>query len=609
MKVFFRLLNYARPFRHYLPEYILWVIPSIIFGAMNFALLIPLLDVLFKTQELTVQTTLPDFQLSADYLNALFNYFFAEIAQSRGKIAALEFICLTILISVFLANFFRWFAQRVLIRMRTWVVFRLRKAYFEQMTRLDLSFFHHQKKGNLLSIMSTDVQEVESSVVSSMQILFRDPLQVIAYVGLLFIISVKLTVLTLVFFPISVLAIARISKKLRQAANQTQSLLGKILNVTEETLSGIRIIKAFSAERFMQKKFNQENDTYRRVSKSMNNRRELASPLSEFLGVATVIVVLIFGGIMVLNNQSNLTAAQFITYIALYSQIIPPIKNISTAVSTIQRGLVAGERVLKIIDVPVEITEKPEATELAQFSQKIEYQNVSFSYRKDAPTLKNISITLEHGKMVALVGKSGSGKSTTADLLCRFYDVQEGAIFVDNQDIRDVTVESLRAQLGIVTQEPILFHDTVFNNIAFGMENVDEEEVVKAAKIANAHEFIVQMEEGYQTVIGDRGSKLSGGQRQRLSIARAVLKNPSILILDEATSSLDTESERLVQESIQNLMKNRTTLVIAHRLSTIQHADEIIVMEEGEIVERGSHEQLFHQNGIYRKLCDMQSVV
>ena len=606
MNIYFRLLSFAKPFRNYIPEYILYVIPSIIFGALNFTLLIPLFDVLFNVSAKVTVSQVPSFTLSLDYLKSLFQYGYFYIAGSHGKVAALEVICGIIMLSVFLANFFRYMSQRVLTRMRTWVVFRLKRALFDKLSTLHIGFFHHQQKGNLLSVVSADVHEIESSIVSSVQVLFRDPLTVVVYIILLFGMSMKLTLFTVVFFPLAASLIAGISKKLRRSANLSQSLLGRLLNITDETITGARIIKAFTAQAFVQSKFDVQNEEYRKVSKSMVNRRELAGPLSEFLGVMVIVAVMIYGGRLVLNQQSDLSASEFVTYIILYSQIIAPIKNISTAVTNIQRGLAAGERVLAIIDTENEVVDKPDAVKLATFKNQIEFRDTSFAYNT-AEVLKNISFTIPKGKMVAIVGQSGAGKSTTADLLCRFYDPQGGGVFIDGSDIRDYTLESLRKQMGIVTQEAILFNDTVFNNIAFGIENADEKDVIFAAKVANAHEFIAQMEDGYQTNIGDRGSRLSGGQRQRISIARAVLKNPPILILDEATSSLDTESEKLVQDAIQKLMLNRTSLVIAHRLSTIQHADEIIVLNAGVIVQQGTHQDLIAIEGIYKKLCDMQS--
>jgi subfamily B ATP-binding cassette protein MsbA len=418
--------------------------------------------------------------------------------------------------------------------------------------------------------------------------------------------SVQLTLFTLIVLPISGLVITSISRRLRKDAKQGQLLLGNILSIIEETISGIRIIKAFNAQKYVNKKFDEQNSQYRAILKSMWNKKELASPISEFLGVTVVVLVILYGGQLVLQNKSDLNASEFITYIILYSQILVPAKNISSALTSIQRGIASGERIFAILDTPVKIEEDPNAISISDFKGKISYENVSFQYA-EKKVLDNINLDVEKGKMIALVGASGAGKSTMADLLPRFYDVTEGAITIDGIDIRKIKLSDLNHLMGIVTQESILFNDTVFKNISFGNESATEEQVIEAAKIANAHEFIDKLEEGYYTNIGDRGAKLSGGQRQRLSIARAVLKNPPILILDEATSALDTESERLVQEAIQNLMKNRTSVVIAHRLSTIQYADQIIVMQAGKIIERGTHTELLALNGMYRKLSEMQS--
>lgn len=562
---------------------------------------------LFNTFGDTQAANPPAFHLSVEYFKSLFDYWFLYIVQTKGKYHALIFVCMVIIISVFLANFFRYFAQRVLTRMRVWMVYRLRKAVFEKITSLHLGFFHNRQKGDLMSVLSNDTQEIENSVVSTIQVFFREPLVIIIYFIILFMMSVKLTLFTLFFFPVSGIIIGTISKKLKRTADLGQHILGKILSQTEEAISGIRIIKGFVVKRFINRKFEQVNAEYRRVSKSFINRRELASPVSEFLGVTVIIVLILYGGSLVISNQSELTASEFITYIILYSQILPPAKNISNSITTLQRGLAAGNRLFQLLDTPSQINDAPDAEHISSFENCIEYRQVWFSY-DDKPVLKNINLKIEKGKTVALVGQSGSGKSTLADLLPRFYDLQKGEILIDGKDIRKLRKESLRRLMGIVTQEAILFNDTIFNNISFGLENADREAVIQAAKIANAHEFIIQTEHGYDTNIGDRGMKLSGGQRQRISIARAVLRNPPILILDEATSALDTESERLVQEAIFNLMKNRTSLVIAHRLSTIQHADEIIVLHQGQIVERGNHQELIAMNGMYKKLLDMQGI-
>jgi subfamily B ATP-binding cassette protein MsbA len=608
MKIYFKLLAFAKPYSRFVPKYAVLAILAVIFGLLNFTLLIPLLNVIFEKVETTQEVVKPEFTLSVDYAKTMFNYYFNQIFKIYGQSGALKFVCGVIVLSVLLSNVFKYWSQRVLTNMRTYVVKNIREGLFRKITQLHVGYFQDQRKGDLMSSLSNDVNEIENSVVSSVQVVFREPLMIIGYIILLFTMSVKLTLFTLIVLPVSGLIITTISRKLRKQAKTGQELLGNILSIIEETISGVRIIKAFNAQPYVQQKFDAQNGAYRGVLKSMWNKRELASPVSEFLGVSVVVGVLLYGGQLVLDNQSELNASEFITYIVLFSQVLVPAKNISSAITNIQRGIASGERIFTILETEVTITEKANAVELAELKVGIIYQNVSFKYAEHE-VLKNINLTIPKGKMVALVGQSGAGKSTMADLLPRFYDVTKGAILIDGVDIRDAKLQSLNSMMGIVTQESILFNDTVFNNIAFGMSNVSEEAVIEAAKIANAHEFIVKMENGYHTSIGDRGGRLSGGQRQRLSIARAVLKNPPILILDEATSALDTESERLVQDAIQNLMKNRTSIVIAHRLSTIQHADLIVVMQQGEIIETGKHADLIAQKGVYHKLSEMQAFV
>lgn len=611
MKTYLRVLSFAKPLVRFIPPYAVFSVLAIIFGLINFTLIIPVLNVLFGTLEMELKTSLPEFHFSVNYFIDLFKYHFSNVLAANGKFGALSFVCAIIFAAVIVTNLFRYLSQRVMSAMRAHVVSQMRLSLFDKITRLDFDFFHHQRKGDLLSNLSNDIGEVENSVVSSIQVIFREPLMIIGYMTLLFFLSAKLTLFTFLVIPVSGLIISLISKKLRKDAKQGQHLLGNLLSVIEETLSGIRIIKAFNAEKYTLDKFQTNNEGYRKMMKSMWNRKELASPLSEVLGVGMVVGVLVYGGKLVLENHSELSASEFITYIALYSQILVPAKNISNAITSIQRGLIAADRVFKVIDEPITIEDSKDAIPVRDFNHNIEYRNVSFSYLKasEGKVLQNINLKIEKGKTVALVGQSGSGKTTLADLLPRFYDLKDGEILLDGENIRDYRLHDLRGLMGIVTQESILFNDTVFNNIAFAVNGAKEEDVIEAAKIANAHNFIMEMKDGYQTNIGDRGSKMSGGQKQRISIARAIFKNPPILILDEATSALDTESERLVQDALIHLMKNRTTLVIAHRLSTIQHADEIIVMQQGEIVERGKHEVLLAKGGIYKKLFDLQSFV
>jgi subfamily B ATP-binding cassette protein MsbA len=568
--------------------------------------MIPLLNVIFEKVEVVTIVAKPEFALNLDYFKAIFNFYFASIFKTYGQVGALQFVCVVIVVSVFLANLFKYWSQRVLTSMRTHVVKNIRESLFLKITSLHVGYFHSQRKGDIMSSLSNDVNEVENSVVSSVQVIFREPLMIIGYVVLLFSMSVKLTFFTLLVLPISGGVIAWISRKLRKEAEVGQGLLGEMLSIIEETISGIRIIKAFNAQQYVREKFDQQNNKYRGVLKSMWNKRELASPISEFLGISIVVLVILYGGRLVLENQSELNASEFITYIILYSQILIPAKNISTAITNIQRGIASGARIFSVLETDVNIVEDKDAIAKTDLKDQIVFKDVSFQYA-DSKVLEQINLTVEAGKMIALVGQSGAGKSTMADLLPRFYDVTDGQILIDGIDIRKIKLHDLNQLMGIVTQESILFNDTIFNNIAFGNKSASREAVIAAAKIANADEFIVKLADGYDTNIGDRGDKLSGGQRQRLSIARAVLKNPPILILDEATSALDTESEKLVQDAIHKLMQNRTSIVIAHRLSTIQHADTIVVMQDGKIIEQGKHAELISLNGTYKKLTDMQS--
>ncbi|ALI99307.1 ABC transporter ATP-binding protein [Rufibacter tibetensis] len=607
MKTYFRILKFARPFSQYVPWYAMATLLATIFGVLNFGLLAPLLKVLFgqaKSMD-DIPAVVPAFEFNIAWFTQFFYYHVGQIIQAEGSIGALRFICILLVISVLLANVFRYIGLRIEGVVRARVVKNLRMQVFERLTQLQLGFFSNQRKGNIMSTLTNDVQEVENSVVSTLNVLFREPFLLIGYFVVLFYISPQLTFFSLLVLPVSGLIISTISKKLKRQSSQGQDALGSILGIIDETLSGLRVIKGFNAQPYVLGKFRQSNSLYARIITSMNNKRSLASPFSEFMGVTAVAGILFYGGSLVLRGESDLGGEDLIAYLALFSQVLVPVKAISNAFSNIQRGLVSGERVLKLIDTEPLIRDRPDSKTLPEFTQAIEFKNVSFRYDND-PILQDINLRIPKGKTIALVGPSGGGKSTLADLLPRFYDPTQGAITIDGLDLRDCSLHSVREQMGIVTQESILFNDTIFNNIAFNKTDATEAEVIAAAKIANAHEFIVQSPDGYQTVIGDRGSKLSGGQRQRLSIARAILKNPPILIMDEATSALDTESEKLVQEALTNLMKNRTSIVIAHRLSTIQHADEIIVLQGGRIVERGNHSGLVQQGGLYFKLTQMQ---
>ncbi len=610
MKTYLRILSYARPFGRFVPTYIFYTLFSIIFGLINFTLLKPLFDVIFEQVEpasLEQYRTLPPFSFSVEYFTGLFNHFFLTVRDDYGKMGTLVFVCIIIVISVFLSNLFTYLSGVVLAKVRATVIKGMRMDIFNKVGTLHIGYFSNERKGDLMSKMTNDVQEVENTIVQSLRVVFREPATIILYFSVLFFMSVKLTLFTILIIPISGAIIGGITRRLKKRAVQSQQSLGRIVNILDETLGGMRVIKAFNAERFIAEKFDEETDYYSHVNVSMARKNELASPISQFLGVSVVAGILVYGGSLVLSGESDLGASDFITYIIIFTQVLNPAKEISRAVSSIQRGIASAERIFEVINTKTQIEAPANPKPISGFQKAIEFDQVSFGY-EDKLVLRNVNFKLERGKTIALVGPSGGGKSTLADLVPRFYDPTSGVIRLDGTDIRDFSPSDLRSLMGIVTQESILFNDTVFNNIAFGIENATEEQVIEAAKIANAHGFISQMENGYQTSIGERGSKLSGGQRQRLSIARAVLKNPPILILDEATSALDSESELLVQEALTKLMNNRTTLVIAHRLSTIQHADEILVIEQGQIVQRGSHSDLMAVDGLYQKLSSIQSV-
>ncbi len=609
MKTYFRLLSFVRPIGKYAFPYGVFSILSVVFNTLNLALLIPLLDVLFiESAKKIIIPPQPHFEPSFKYPLNLFYYYFARFETDHGRLGALEFVCAVILISVFISNVFRYLSQRIMEDLRVISLMSLRQTVFNNVMDLHLSYFSNERKGNILSKIASDVQVVQFSITNTLQVVFKDPLQLLAYLAALFSISARLTLLSLLVVPVSGLIIASISKRLRQQAVSAQSSYGRLISILEEALSGIKIIMAFNAGAFVKEKFAAENSNFARITRSMSRRQQLASPISEFLGVATVIGIVLYGGSLIIGGQTSMSASAFIAYIAIYSQVINPVKSISNSFSNIHQGLAAGDRVLELIDKKPEIQNRPGARKIAAFYDKIEFRDVCFAYGSEN-VLQDISFTIEKGESVALIGPSGGGKSTVSDLLPRFYDISSGSILIDGIDIRDIDIESLRALMGIVNQESILFNDSITENIRFGRSGVSEAEIDEAAQIANAKAFILNSESGFETNIGDRGVKLSGGQKQRLSIARAILINPPILILDEATSALDTESEKLVQDALNKLMKTRTSLVIAHRLSTIQNSDKILVLEKGRIVQSGSHQSLMAIDGLYRKLINMQSLL
>jgi subfamily B ATP-binding cassette protein MsbA len=606
MNTFVRLLAFARPFHKFWPRYLIISIFSVVFGIANYALIGPLLKVLFEADTMVLETTLPPFALSADYFKAIFNHYLIGFIKESGPLTGLVYVCVVLIVTSMISNLMRYLSQRILVSMRTHIMRNIRNALFEKITKLHVGYFNAHRKGDILSSISNDVTEVQNGVANSFHILFRDPLLIIGFLSMLLYMSPQLTIVTLLTLPVSALVIGRITRKLKRGAKDTQSMMGRIVSHFEEAISGIRIIKAFNAQKFVNDNFHVSNESHRRISKRMFNKQELASPMSEFLGIAVAASVIFYAGYLQTKGQLGMEWSSFVVYIGFYWRVLEPSKAISNAFANLQRGLASGERLFAILDVEPEIKKCANPLPVNDFKESIEFRNVFFKY-KNEPVLKDISLTIPKGKTVALVGPSGAGKSTMADLIPRFYDVVSGSILLDGKDIREYEPKGLISLMGIVTQEAILFNDTVFNNIAFGMTGVTMDDVCRAAGIANAHEFIEQLPQGYQTNIGDRGANLSGGQRQRLAIARAVLKNPPILILDEATSALDTESEKLVQEALTNLMKNRTSVVIAHRLSTIQHADVIVVLKDGEIVEKGTHQELIHQKGLYSHLCQLQT--
>ena len=608
MKRFERILFYLRSQRKNIVLYVLFNLLSIAFSLISLVMLAPFLGLLFAKEKLiTTKPTLRFPQDGADAVLAHLKYYLSVLIQEQGEVYALGAICIVIIVAIFFKNAFTYLSFRVLAPMRNYVMTKLRSDLYAKILQLPIGFFTEQKKGDIISRMSNDANEIEWSVMSTLEGLIRDPLNILIILSVLVYISPVLSVFLLVLLPLTGFIIGRVSRSLKKQSTASAEELGSLMSILDETLGGLRVIKAFNAEKILRNRFFSTNNNLNHIRNKMNFRKDLASPMSEFMGVMVLSCILWFGGRLVLNNEAGLEATGFINYIVIFTQIINPAKSLSTAFYNAQRGSAAIQRIEEILQAPILVTDEPDARELSSFTHSIEFKNVNFSYN-ETPILKNINLTIEKGKTIALVGSSGAGKSSLADLIPRFHDVTSGEILIDGINIKNYSLHSIRALMGIVTQEPILFNDTIAGNIALGVDNASQKDIEQAAKVANALDFIQKKEEGFATNIGDRGSKLSGGERQRVTIARAVLKNPPILILDEATSSLDTESERLVQDAINNMMQNRTSIVIAHRLSTIRHANEIIVLQKGEIAERGTHDELLAKGGIYRKLVDMQEV-
>ena len=608
MSYFKDILKYEKKYRKFTVLNVLFNILYAIFNVLSVLAFIPVLRILFSTdKEVISKPVYAGLSGLGTYLENNFNYFISQKIINDGEINVLLFICLLSLSLFFFKNLFRYLASYVITFLRTGIVKDLRDNLYHKIVALPISYFSEKRKGDLIARMTSDVQEVENSILTSIEAFVREPLTVIISITIMLYISVELTLFVFILLPVSGFIISSISKKLKANSAKAQKETGNFLSFIEETLTGLRIIKGFNAESVIARKFKDSTQSFRKLMTSVFHRQTLASPMSEFLGSATIIAILWYGGTDVLNKTSSLDSSKFLGYILLFYTVLNPIKLITTTFYNIKKGEASAERIMEVLNTENSIKDKPDAIIKEGFIDKIEFRNISFKY-KDAYVLKDFSLTIHKGETVALVGQSGSGKSTLANLITRFYDVNKGDVFIDNQNIKDITKKSLRDLMGIVSQESILFNDTIANNVKLGMQNATAEAIVEAAKIANADEFIQNLPEKYQTNIGDSGNTLSGGQKQRLSIARAVLKNPPIMILDEATSALDTESEQLVQMALEKMMRNRTSLVIAHRLSTIQKADTIVVMKKGKIVEQGKHEELLAKKGEYFKLVTMQSL-
>lgn len=611
MKEFFKIAwRFLRPYKHLLGLNFVFNLLSALFAVFSIALIIPILQIIFQMESKVYEfqanaVSLSPFQFDVSALQNNLYYYITLYKDEYGPGWALLFVGVFLVLATFLKVGTTFLASYTSVGLRNGVVRDLRRLLYDKILALPMAFFSSERKGDIISRSTGDVQEVENSIMASLDLVLKNPVLIVVYLVTLLIFSVELTLFVMVMLPIAGFIIGRIGKSLKKKSKRGQEKMGVILGVLEETLSGLRIIKAFNAEKRMNERYSHEIEDYRHIMNRLMRRRELAHPVSELLGTIVMVMVVWFGGTLILSTDNHLDPATFMSYVGVFYLIIQPAKAFSQGFFSIQKGLAAYDRIDMVLKADVSIKEKADARTVNTLEQSIEYRDVTFAYH-DRPVLKKVSLEIPKGKTIALVGQSGSGKSTFVDLLPRLYDIQQGSICIDGVDIRDLKIHDLRDLMGNVNQEAILFNDTIYNNIVFGVDSAAPEEVEAAARVANAHDFIMETEDGYQTMIGDRGGKLSGGQRQRLSIARAVLKNPPILILDEATSALDTESELLVQQALENLMANRTSIVIAHRLSTVRNADLICVFHEGEIVERGTHEALLAADGIYKKLHGLQ---
>lgn len=607
MNTYWRLLGFAKPIEKYAIPYFFYTLFYTIFYTFTFMLIMPLLNTLFvEDQLLEPVTALPSFALNTDYFRSLVNFLIYRVfGTDYSKMDVLIFLSVFIILMSFLSNLFRYLGQRVMETMRVRSLQRLRNRVYDNVMGLHVGYFNNERKGDIISKISSDVQVVKFCITNTLLVAFRDPFMIVGFLIALVMISWKLTIFSVIFLPVVALVIGSIVKRLRKSATAAQERFADMVSLMDESLTGIKILKGYNATDYIRNKFHDINGLFSRISLSMARRQQLASPTSEFLGISAAAVLMVYGGSLVLSG--DLEASAFVAYLSIFTQITRPLRSFTDSFANINQGIAAGERVLALLDEKSKITNAPDAVRMTGLHDEIEFRDVRFSY-DNKEVICGVNFKIRKGETVALVGPSGGGKSTLSDLIPRFYDIQGGAILIDGVDIRQYDIESLREYMGVVSQETILFNDTIANNLRLGKQDATDEEIRQAAVVANAHNFIMETEHGYQTNIGDRGMKLSGGQRQRLSIARAVLKNPEILILDEATSALDTESEKLVQEALNALLKGRTSLVIAHRLSTIHNADRIIVIEKGRIAEQGTHQQLMERHGIYARLIEMQQV-
>ena len=607
MNTYWRLLGFAKPIEKYAIPYFFYTLFYTIFYTFTFMLIMPLLNTLFvEDQLLEPVTALPSFALNTDYFRSLVNFLIYRVfGTDYSKMDVLIFLSVVIILMSFLSNLFRYLGQRVMETMRVRSLQRLRNRVYDNVMGLHVGYFNNERKGDIISKISSDVQVVQFCITNTLLVAFRDPFMIVGFLIALVMISWKLTIFSVIFLPVVALVIGSIVKRLRKSATAAQERFADMVSLMDESLTGIKILKGYNATDYIRNKFHDINGLFSRISLSMARRQQLASPTSEFLGISAAAVLMVYGGSLVLSG--DLEASAFVAYLSIFTQITRPLRSFTDSFANINQGIAAGERVLALLDEKSKITNAPDAVRMTGLHDEIEFRDVRFSY-DNKEVICGVNFKIRKGETVALVGPSGGGKSTLSDLIPRFYDIQGGAILIDGVDIRQYDIESLREYMGVVSQETILFNDTIANNLRLGKQDATDEEIRQAAVVANAHNFIMETEHGYQTNIGDRGMKLSGGQRQRLSIARAVLKNPEILILDEATSALDTESEKLVQEALNALLKGRTSLVIAHRLSTIHNADRIIVIEKGRIAEQGTHQQLMERHGIYARLIEMQQV-